>query len=489
MPSKDAIKTDLLIVGAGFSGIAVALEAMRQGMTNIIILEKADDIGGTWRENTYPGVACDVPSHLYCLANHPNPNWSDFYASGHEIQNYLKVVAQSEGIYAITRFGREVTDARWMDAERAWTVKTDTGEVYRSNALIAAPGPLHVPKRPDIPGLDAFAGKVMHSAQWDHSFDLTDTDVAVIGTGASAIQFVPNIAPLARHLTVFQRTAPWVVPRLFGKTSRLSRWLFKKAPVAQSALRAAVMSYQELLHRIFRGQKTIGRWAQNVSLWHMRHWIKDAALREKLTPSFRIGCKRILFSREWYPALARDNVKVQTDAIVRITKGGVKTADGTTTRADVILLGTGFQVTEAPLNLPFRGVDGLRLSEAWSDVMTAYLGSSIPGFPNFFLMLGPNSGLGHNSVVLIAEAQAEHAIRMILDSRKQGLDAITPKASVHKVFQKTLQSRLAKTIWQTGGCASWYQDTNGQNTTIWPGTVKEFQTTARAASLDDFERA
>ncbi|MEM9677142.1 MAG: NAD(P)/FAD-dependent oxidoreductase, partial [Pseudomonadota bacterium] len=195
MPSKDAIKTDLLIVGAGFSGIAVALEAMRQGMTNIIILEKADDIGGTWRENTYPGVACDVPSHLYCLANHPNPNWSDFYASGHEIQNYLKVVAQSEGIYAITRFGREVTDARWMDAERAWTVKTDTGEVYRSNALIAAPGPLHVPKRPDIPGLDAFAGKIMHSAQWDHSFDLTDTDVAVIGTGASAIQFVPNIAP------------------------------------------------------------------------------------------------------------------------------------------------------------------------------------------------------------------------------------------------------------------------------------------------------
>jgi len=488
MSTEPAIHTDLLIVGAGFSGIATAIEAKRQGIEDVQILEKADDVGGTWRENTYPGIACDVPSHLYCLASHPNPDWTSFYSGGAEIQKYLQSVARKEGIYEITRFGREVIAADWNDDRRIWKVQTSNGEHYLAKALIAAPGPLHVPKMPDIPGLGSFSGKTMHSARWDHSYDLTGKTIAVIGTGASAIQFVPEVAPVARQMTVFQRTAPWVFPRPFGKTSKAMRWVFRTLPSTQRLMRSLIMAYQELLHRIFRGQRTIGRLAQNISLWHMRRWIRDKDLQEKLIPTFRIGCKRILFSKEWYPALARSNVSVETSAIVNITKDGVETEEGTVTRADVILLGTGFQVTEAPLCLPIRGLGGRSLGEVWADGMEAYLGTSVPGFPNFFLVLGPNSGLGHNSVVLMAEAQAEHAVRMILDARKQGVDAIEPKQPVHDAFQNRLQARLAKTIWQVGGCASWYRDANGRITTVWPGTVKEFQKTARSADLSDFKK-
>ncbi len=483
-----AVDMDIIVIGAGFGGMSSAIAARRAGFKNVLILEKAQDVGGTWRENTYPGVACDVPSHLYSLATHPNPDWTRTYSPGEEIRAYLERVARDEGLYDICRFGQEVTSAEWDSTSGRWQVTTATGQHYTSRALIAAPGPLHVPKLPDIPGLESFGGKVMHSAKWDHAYDLTGKRAAVIGTGASAIQFVPEIAGIMSHVTVFQRTAPWVVPRPGGETTAFRRWVFRNVPGARRFYRGSIMFMQEKLHHLFRGEGRMSRIARRVSLRHMRKAISDPALRARITPNYHIGCKRILFSNNWFPALARSNVEIETASIAEITRTGIRTRDGVFREVDVLILGTGFQVTEAPMAIPVRGRDGITLGEAWSksDGMSAYLGSSLPGFPNFFLILGPNSGLGHNSVVLMAEAQAEHAVRVLKSAAANGTSAVEPRPELFRDYQDEIQGKLADTVWQTGGCASWYQDQNGRNTTLWPGDVRTFQARTRAAGLSDF---
>lgn len=479
-------EVDVLIVGAGFSGMIMALEARGQGFDDILILEKADEPGGTWRENTYPGVACDIPSHLYALASHPKADWSRKYAPGAEIWDYMREVARREGLDAITRFGRRVTGAEWDEALGRWRVETAQRERYLARVLVAAMGPLHVPKLPAIPGLESFRGAAFHSARWDHGVSLEGRRVAVVGTGASGVQLVPEVAKVAARLTVYQRSPPWVVPRHDRAIPGWMRWLHAHLPGFRWLARQGQFAVQELQHGVFRGNPRAVRLTRRLALRHMARAIRDPALRAKLTPDYQIGCKRVLFSDDWYPALARENVELVTEPITRIGGDCVVTADGEARPADVLVFATGFRVTETVAELPFRDRGGRSLAEAWADGIAAYLGASVHGFPNLFFMLGPNTGLGHNSVLLMVEAQARHAARLLAEMRAQGVQAVEPRAEVQADYAEEMRRRLAGMVWQAGGCRSWYQDAQGGNPVLWPGTVGEFRRRTRAAGLADY---
>ena len=466
----------------------MALEARRRGFEDIVILEKADDFGGTWRENTYPGIACDIPSHLYAIATRPKADWRRKYAGGAEIWAYMRDVARSEGLYTLTRFGRTFAGATWNERESRWQVQAAEGERYLCRVLVCAMGPLHVPKLPEIPGIEEFRGPAFHSARWNHDAALAGKRVAVFGTGASAVQFVPQIAKVADRVTVYQRTAPWVLPRHDGRIPVWLRWLYATLPGLRSLARRAYFEFHETQHAVFRGHPRAVRIARRMALRHMAKAIGDPALRSRLTPDYQIGCKRVLFSDDWYLTLARGNVEVVTEEAARIRRDSVVTTDGAERRADVLIFGTGFHVTETVATLPLRGRGGRPIAEAWRDGISAYLGASVHGFPNLFFMLGPNTGLGHNSVLLMVEAQAEHVARVLAEMRDQGIETVEPRAEVQDRFTGELERRLAGMVWQTGGCRSWYQDPQGRSPTLWPGTVPEFRRRARAAGLADYRR-
>ncbi|SDC45525.1 flavin-containing monooxygenase [Ruegeria marina] len=477
-------ETDMLIVGAGFSGLIMAMEARRRGLSQIDILEKADDIGGTWRENTYPGVACDVPSHLYSMASHPNPEWTTAYASGWEIQDYLQGVARDENLYDLCHFGQTLHAARW-DGTR-WQVETTEGSHWSARFLVSAIGALHVPNIPAIPGTDSFPGPAFHSARWDHNVDLAGQRVAVVGTGASAVQFVPEIAPRAGRITIFQRTPPYVLPRPDGPIAPWVRRLYARLPLLPRLRRALIYALFELRHAVFRGKPKAVDFA--VRMWRraLTDAISDPQEQAILTPPYRIGCKRILSSNDWYPTLARDNVEVIPHGVERIEGGTLIAADGTRVEADVLIWGTGFHVTDAAERLDITGPDGLTIRQAWADGMSAHLGTAVAGFPNFFILLGPHTGLGHNSVVLMIEAQVEHIGRLLQAMQDSDLATITPKPQAQAAFEAEMQERLTDSVWQAGGCTSWYQDNKGRNTTLWPGTVGEYRKRMAGAGLEQY---
>ncbi|NVO54262.1 NAD(P)/FAD-dependent oxidoreductase [Rhodobacteraceae bacterium B1Z28] len=479
--------TDMLIVGAGFSGLTMAIEARKHGIHNIAILEKADDIGGTWRENTYPGVACDIPSHLYSMATHPNPDWSRAYAGGAEIQTYLQKVARDEGLYDLCHFHQQLKSASW-DGVR-WQVETQGGQRWSARVLVSAIGALHVPSVPDIPGADSFPGPCFHSAQWDHDVDLVDKRIAVIGTGASAVQFVPEIAKTARHITIFQRSAPYVLPRPDGPIAPWVRRLYARIPSLARLRRKAIFTVFEFRHRVFRGEERMVNFAMKMWRKSLDNAITDPVEREHLIPSYRIGCKRILSSNDWYPALARDNVSVIPQGVASIQGNKIIAADGSETRAEVLIWGTGFHVTDVMDRLDITGADGLTLGAAWADGMQAHLGTAIAGFPNFFVLLGPHTGLGHNSVVLMIEAQVNHIGRVLSEMDSKGLHAVTPDPARQAAFSQEMQDRHTDSVWQAGGCTSWYQDAEGRNTTLWPGTVGEFQKRMAQSGLEQYSPA
>lgn len=481
-------EVDILIIGAGFSGMIMAIEARGEGFEDILILEKADELGGTWRENTYPGVACDIPSHLYALASHPKVDWSRKYAPGAEIWDYMRAVARREGLDAVTRFGRRVTGAEWDGALGRWRVETAQRERYLARVLVSAMGPLHVPKLPRIPGLEGFRGAAFHSARWDHEAVLEGRRIGVVGTGASGVQIVPELARRAGRLTVYQRSPPWVVPRHDRAIPGWRRWLHGRLPGFRWLARQGQFAVQEMQHAVFRGSPVAVAMARWEAQRHMARAIRDPALRAKLTPGYEIGCKRVLFSDDWYPALARENVELVTEPIARIGEDSVVTADGEARPADVLVFATGFRVTETVAELPFRGRGGRTLAEAWKDGIAAYLGAAVHGFPNLFLMLGPNTGLGHNSVLLMVEAQARHVARLLAEMRRRRIEAVEPRPDVQAAYAAEMQRRLAGMVWQAGGCSSWYQDAQGRNPTLWPGTVGEFRRRARAGALDDYRR-
>ncbi|GAA6159555.1 NAD(P)/FAD-dependent oxidoreductase [Ruegeria sp. HU-ET01832] len=478
-------KTDMLIIGAGFSGLIMAIEARKRGITDIAILEKAGDIGGTWRENTYPGVACDVPSHLYSMATHLNPDWSRAYAGGAEIQAYLRKVAQDESLYDLCHFHQQLKSARWDGAQ--WQVETEDGQHWSSRILVSAIGALHVPSIPDIPGADSFTGPSFHSAQWNHDVSLSGKRIAVIGTGASAVQFVPEIAKMAGHVTIYQRSAPYVLPRPDGPIAPWVRRLYQRVPILPKLRRKLIYMVFEYRHRVFRGEKGAVNFAMKMWRSAMEKAISDPDERAKLTPNYQIGCKRILSSNDWYPTLARSNVSVVPQGVTSIEGDQITAADGSQSQADILIWGTGFHVTDMVEYLNISGDDGVSLRDAWADGMKANLGTAIAGFPNFFILLGPHTGLGHNSVVLMIEAQVRHIGRVLDEMQRDGLQVVTPDPEKQAAFNQEMQNRHTDSVWQAGGCTSWYQDAQGRNTTLWPGTVSEFEKRLARSGLEHYQ--
>ncbi len=457
------------VIGSGFGGIGMAAALNRAGITDVVLLERAADLGGTWRDNSYPGAACDVPSHLYCFSFAPNPGWSRSFSPQPEIWAYLRRVAAEEGVTGKIRFGQEVTSARWDPAAGSWRVET-TGGTLTARFLVSAAGPLSDPMIPDLPGLDAFTGTMFHSAAWNHDHDLAGRNVAVIGTGASAIQFVPQIQPLAAQLTVFQRTAPWIMPRHDRQISRLERWLFRQVPLTQRIARAGIYVGRETYALGFVKDPAIMRAAEAAALRHLHRQVADPDLRARLTPSYRMGCKRVLLSSDYYPALAQPNVSLVTNGIKEIRATSVLTSDGTDHPVDTLVFGTGFHVTDFPLARRIFDPGGVSLASRWSagSARTAFRGTTTAGFPNLFVLTGPNTGVGHTSQVFMIEAQIRYVLGALVHARRHGADRIEVRPEAQAAYDQVVQRKMRRTVWLTGGCNSWYLDAEGRNVALWP---------------------
>ena len=461
------------IVGSGFAGVLMAIRLRQIGVADFVIFERGSDLGGVWRENTYPGCACDVESHLYALKLAPNPDWSHRFSPQAEIWDYLRTTAERFGVTGQIRYAEPVEHARWDQATSRWQLTTPQGSCTASH-LVAATGALADPRMPDIPGLETFGGPVFHSAEWDHSVNLRDQRVAVLGTGASAVQFVPAIQPVVRKLTIFQRTPAWVVARHDHPWSPRTRALFRRASWLQRAYREWLRLKREMMGYGFWHPGAM-RFLGMLATHHLKSQVPDPELRSKLTPTFTVGCKRILVSDDWYPALTRPNVELVAGAAERVTPTGVVGADGIERPADVLICGTGFRVTDFPFAPRVQGRDGLLLSDAWAETATAHAGTTVAGFPNLFVIPGPNTGLGHSSVLMMMEAQVEHAIGAIQHLERAGGGALEPRPEAQAAFVAEVDRRMAKTVWVTGGCQSWYLDRGGRNSTLWPGTIPQFE--------------
>jgi cation diffusion facilitator CzcD-associated flavoprotein CzcO len=467
----------VVIVGAGFSGIGAAIRLKQAGFHDFVLLERADEVGGCWRDNTYPGCACDVESHLYSFSFAPNPGWTRLYSPQAEILAYLRRVARDHGVLPHVRFGHELRSAAWDERARRWRIETSRGPVT-ADVLIAGMGPLTEPAIPELPGLARFQGKTFHSARWDHAYPLEGKRVAVVGTGASAIQFVPQIQPRVAKLSLFQRTPAWVLPRLDRAVTERVRRLFARLPAAQKLARSAIYARREAYLPLFKNPLVM-KAAQQLAARHLAREVRDAALREKLTPHFRMGCKRVLISDDYLASLTRANVDIVTDGIREVRERSIVTADGAEHEVDAIIFGTGFQVTEVPFAGKVKGRGGRTLREAWHGSPEAHLGTTVAGFPNLFLLLGPNTGLGHSSVVFMMECQLELVMGALEHMRRGRVASLEPRAEAQARWVAEVAARSAHTVWTEGGCKSWYIDATGRNSAIWPGFTFAYRRRAR----------
>ena len=477
---------DVIVIGTGFGGLCMAIRLKQAGFHRFVILEKNQDLGGTWRDNQYPGCACDVPSHMYSFSFALNPGWSRMFAPQQEIWDYLRRCAESSGVSAHIRFGRSVQRMEWDDAAQRWSVITAAGEVYQARAVVSGIGALHVPSIPDIPGAEDFAGRAFHSAQWDQSRGLSGRRVAVIGTGASAIQFIPHIARQAARVHVFQRTPPWIHPRPDFEIPPAVRTTFAAAPLTMRAFRAGIYWMLELRALGFAVHPRLMAPLQRMAARHIERQISDPALRAAVTPDYTIGCKRILLSSDYYPALTRPNVSLVTEPITRITRTGLACADGSSYDADVIIYGTGFKTIEAVTELNVAGRDGVKLRDAWRTGAEAYHGITVAGFPNLFLLLGPNTGLGHNSVVFMIESQVQHVLACLRLLAREHAETIEVRADAVRRFNAGIHRRLRHAVWNEGGCTSWYLDDSGVNRALWPGFSFEYWARTRRVRRHDY---
>jgi cation diffusion facilitator CzcD-associated flavoprotein CzcO len=464
---------DIAIVGSGFSGLGMAIRLKQEGYDDFVVLERGDDVGGTWHFNTYPGCGCDVPSNLYSFSFAPNPGWSSTYSRQPEISAYLKRCSEDFEVRDHVRFNTTATGASWDDEAQRWEVHTDEG-TSTARVLISGAGPLFEPKMPDIPGLDTFKGKVFHSARWDHSYDLQGKRVAAVGTGASAIQFVPEIAPEVERLTIFQRTAPWVMPHPARATTRVERALYLRFPALQKLSRAGVYAGRETFVLGFVKQPKLMKVAEAIAKRHMRRQISKPGLLEKVTPGYTIGCKRILPSDKWYPALDRPNVDLETGGLAEVRESSVVTRDGREIEVDAIIFGTGFQVMDMPVAHILRGRDGRTLRETWGESTHAHLGSTVPNFPNFFFLLGPNTGLGHGSMVYMIESQVAYVLEALRTMRERGAHSVEVRPEAEAQFNQRVDEQIKGTVWNTG-CASWYADQSGRISALWPDWTFAFR--------------
>jgi cyclohexanone monooxygenase len=461
------------VIGGGMSGIGAAIHMRRAGIEDFVVLERAAEPGGTWRDNTYPGCACDVPTALYSYSFAPKPDWSRAFAPQGEIRRYLLDVAAEHGVGDRIRCGADVLAADWDESRRRWLLRTSGGE-YAARVLVSATGPWSEPVIPELPGLDSFGGKVFHSSRWDHEHDLDGAEVAVIGSGASAVQFVPAIQSRVKRLRLFQRTAHWVLPKADRPLGPRAHRMFHRYPAAQRALRGGIYYSSELIGLAMRNPRLLAP-LQRAGLAHLRRTVPDPELRRILTPAYTLGCKRLLFSNEWYPALVRPNVEVVPHAVEEVRPNAVVGADGVERAADTIVLGTGFTITDLPIAARVRGREGRSLDEAWAGSPTGYLGSVVHGFPNFFLLLGPNIGNGHSSAIMLAETQIGYMVEALAAMSRRGLDSVEVRADVQERFNAEVQSRLRGTVWNAGGCTSYYIDANGRNSTMFPGSTIELR--------------
>ena len=473
------------IIGAGFSGIAAAIRLRERGVEDFLVFEKADGVGGTWWANTYPGCQCDVASNLYSLSAAPNPSWSRTYSNQPEIRAYLEDTARRFGLEPHLRLGTEVESARWDDEAKLWRIRAGAGELT-ARFLVGGIGPLSEPALPDVPGLDSFEGKIFHSARWDHEHDLSGERVAVVGTGASAIQFLPQIQPRVAKLHLFQRTPPWVMPHPDREISSFERRVYRALPPLHRLNRLFIYLSREWIAAGLTRHARMLKPLERIGRRHLRKQVSDPALRRKLQPSYRIGCKRILVSEDWYPALTRHNVEVVDQGVAEVRQNSVVAADGSEREVDTIVLGTGFRVTDFHGARAIRDAEGRSLAEHWSGSPQAYLGAAIAGFPNFFMLLGPNTGLGHNSVVFMIESQIEHVTRVLDEVERRGADSVEVRAEAQERFNREVQRRMPPTVWNSGGCASWYIDRNGLNTTIWPDFTWKFRRLAKRLRVEDY---
>lgn len=478
-------KAKFIIIGSGFAGLIAAVRLQQIGENDIIILERAGDIGGVWRDNRYPGCACDVESHLYSLSFAQNPDWSHSFAGQPEIHSYLQDCFEQFDLLDSIRFHHEVQKMVWQEEEGIWHIQTNEGE-YRARMVIGAFGALSDPSIPKLDGIEKFKGQSFHSAQWPANLDLTNKKVAVIGTGASAIQFIPEIQPEVQQLHVFQRTPAWVIPRLDSPISKTKKRLFRYVPLLQRANRLKIYTTREFMVLGFKHPRMMQK-VKEEALSHMYSAISDPNLRRKLTPDYEIGCKRILLSNTYYPSLAQPNVEMNINGIAEVVADGIIDKCGHFIDVDILIYGTGFKVTNAPLTEYVYGKAGQTLAQVWNGSPKAYLGITVPEFPNLFLMQGPNTGLGHSSVLLMMEAQAVHIQKAVKHMRAKRLDVIEPKREAQQRFVEKTALALKDTVWEKGGCTSWYIDQTGRNASIWPSYTFVYRRLVGNFREDDYE--
>lgn len=477
---------DVAILGAGFSGLGMAAKLLEAGRRDFVVLERATSVGGTWRDNTYPGCACDVPSYLYSYSFDTRGGWSRTYAPQPEIRAYLERFAAKSGVLAHVRFGRTVVDARFDEPSGRWTLTTAGGETLDARVVVSGTGALSNPAIPKLAGAESFEGRQFHSATWDHGYDLRGKRVAVIGTGASAIQFVPAIQPAVERLYVHQRTPSWVLPRGDRELSRVERSLLDRSPLARSLYRGLIYASHEARALGFVADARVMKVAAALGRRHLRAQIADAALRAKLEPSYLPGCKRILLSNDWYPALAKPNVELVTEGIERLSPSGVVTRDGVERRVDAVIYGTGFAVHEYTGAMRVVGRGGLTLRDAWKDGAASYLGTVTAGFPNLYLLMGPNTGLGHNSMVYMIESQVAWVMRCLAWQDANRVAWVDVRPDAQRAFVDEMRRRLDAAVWASG-CGSWYLDEAGRNTTLWPGFTFEYRARTRRFDPTRFE--
>ena len=481
---KDVRHVRVAIVGTGFSGLGMAIQLKRRGEDDFVVLERASDVGGTWRDNTYPGAACDIRSDLYSFSFAPKPDWSRRYGSQTEILDYLRDTAREFGVLPQIAFDTELERADWDDSLARWNLITSR-ETFTADVLIAGHGPLIEPVWPKIPGLETFAGARFHSARWKHDVPLKGKRIAVIGTGASSIQLVPELSKVAGELAVFQRTPAWIIPRGDGPTSQRRRTLFRRFPVLQRVSRRWIFRMAEVRFLGFRSA-LVARAFQVFATQFRNSQVRDPELRRKLAPDYRVGCKRILISSNFYPALSKPNVELVTEPIVRIDGSALVTADGSRREFDVLVCGTGFDATHPPIARVIHGRSGETLAEAWRSRMSALRGTAIAGFPNLFLLVGPNTNLGHNSMIYVIEAQLDYVLGALKLLAESGARSIEARPEAQDAYNRRLQHDFENSVWTTGGCTSFYLDETGRNTTLWPHRASAFRKSVGQIREDEY---
>ncbi|WP_026470124.1 flavin-containing monooxygenase [Alkanindiges illinoisensis] len=470
---------EVVIIGAGFAGIGAAIKLKEAGITDFVVLEKATEIGGVWRANTYPGCACDVPSALYSYSFAPNPKWSRVFAPQLEIKHYLQRTAEQFGVIPYVRFQYEMIEAAWDNQARRWNISTSQGE-FSARFVIMAGGPMHEPVYPEIPGMDSFKGASFHSTHWRHDIDLTGKRVAVIGAGASAIQFVPEIQPKVAKLTLIQRTPQWVLPKMDQSLPKAAQLLFKFLPITQRLTRYSVYGVFESLNSSMHHPKLI-RQIESLAKWNINHAVKDKALREKLIPNFTIGCKRVLQSNNWYPALTKSNVDVRRCGVQEIKGNTLIADDGSEHEVDVIIFGTGFEISNPPVAKQIRNKHGKTMEEVWNGSPVGYLGTVVPGCPNAFITFGPNIAVS-SSALIILEAQLAYILDALKQLKQKNVQTFEVKPEIVASYNDEVQDALKDTVWNKGGCSSYFIDANGRNSTLWPWTT--FEMRARLSSFN-----